>query len=128
MAARKNEYDRCMYLFHEGTYFRAYEFMGAHKARRGRSEGVVFRVWAPNAQQVSVVGDFNGWKADKHPMKKISENGIWECFISKIQQYDLYKYSILTPSGERSFKKRPLRLFCRNPAQNRLAFLRFERL
>ncbi len=111
MAARKNEYERSIYLFHEGTYFRAYEFMGAHKARRGRSEGVVFRVWAPNAREVSVVGDFNGWKTDKHPMKKISENGIWECFISKIQQYDLYKYSILTPSGERILKSDPYAFF-----------------
>ena len=54
-----------IYLFHEGTNSRAYEYMGAHPTKKGKSEGVVFRVWAPNAVSVSVVGDMNGWTERK---------------------------------------------------------------
>ena len=96
-----------LYLFHQGTNYKAYEYMGSHPAKRGRSSGFVFRVWAPNARSVSVVGDFNQWDRQKHPMKRISENGVWECYISKLQPMEIYKYSIETPSGEIRLKADP---------------------
>ena len=65
------------YLFHEGTAISAYEYMGAHAVTHDGVSGYMFRVWAPRAQAVSVVGDFNSWNADAHPMAKITD-GIWE--------------------------------------------------
>ena len=64
-----------LYLFHEGTNAKAYEFMGAHPSGK---DGVVFRVWAPNVQWAGVAGDFNGWDAEQAVMHKISD-GVWEC-------------------------------------------------
>ena len=84
-------------LFQEGMNFKAYEYMGAHRERRGELDGVVFRVWAPNARAVSVVGDFNKWDRKKNPMEKIENSGVWECFIPQpLMQYDIYKYSVET--------------------------------
>lgn len=61
--------------------------------------GAVFRVWAPNAKTVSVVGDFDHWDRALHPMNKISDGGIWELFIPGIKQYDNYKYSVEALTG-----------------------------
>lgn len=87
-------HEKDLYLFHEGTHIRAYDYFGTHPAKRGRAQGAVFRAWAPHAISVSVVGDFNGWDRDKNLMKKIDPNGVFECFISGIKEYDIYKYSI----------------------------------
>ena len=86
------------YLFHEGTAISAYEFMGAHAATRDGVEGYMFRVWAPRAQAVSVVGDFNSWDAASHPMEKIT-NGIWERFIPGGRTYDAYKFAVTGADG-----------------------------
>ena len=94
------------YLFHEGSDSRAYEFMGAHFVNQDGADGVVFRVWAPNAREVGVAGDFNDWDAAKDPMKRIS-NGVWELFISGLKQYDSYKYAIGTAAGEVLLKADP---------------------
>lgn len=96
-----------LYLFHQGTNYKAYELMGSHPAKRGRSSGYVFRVWAPNAKSVSVVGDFNQWDREKNPMKRVTDNGVWERYISKIQEMDIYKYSIETQNGEIRLKADP---------------------
>ena len=69
-----------VYLFHEGNNFEAYRYFGAHPETRGTKQGVVFRVWAPHAKAVSVVGDFNSWIPGSHPMYTVSD-GIWEAFI-----------------------------------------------
>ena len=62
-----------LYLFHQGTNYKAYEYMGVHKeTREDGTEGMVCRVWAPNAVSVSVAGDFNDWDAKQYPMEKIS--------------------------------------------------------
>lgn len=71
------------YLFHQGTNYRSQEFLGAHPIRRGRGYATVFRVWAPNAAAVSVVGDFNAWDRTAAPMTKITEQGIWECVTAR---------------------------------------------
>lgn len=94
--------------FHSGDSARAYDLLGAHKSYMFGQLGVVFRVWAPNAAAVSVVGDFNYWNPESNPMGKLSEAGVWECFIPNIvNEYDNYKYCIDTPWGERIYKCDP---------------------
>ena len=83
--------------FSAGDSVRAQEFMGAHPAVRDGQEGWVFRVWAPHAKQVAVMGDFNGWSEDANPMEPL-DGGVWEVFIPGLQQYDTYKYAVHTPS------------------------------
>ncbi|MBQ8849965.1 MAG: 1,4-alpha-glucan branching protein GlgB [Clostridia bacterium] len=79
------------YLFHQGTNYKAYEYLGAHKTE----EGYVFRVWAPNAERVFVVGDFNNW-TDICPMIRTTEGGVWEALIASdaVKVGDKYKYKI----------------------------------
>ncbi len=108
MAKKKNvETDLPIYLFKQGTNFEAYRFFGAHFAQENGESGVKFRVWAPNAKEMSVVGEFNSWVPGDAPMKKISESGIWECFIPGLNEYDIYKYCVTTPSDELIFKTDP---------------------
>ncbi len=102
MTENKNEVP--VYLFHQGNNVRAYEIFGSHRAS---DDSVVFRVWAPNAESVSVVGDFNNWSDSENIMEKISDGGIWECEIKGVKVYDAYKYSILTKKGVRLMKSDP---------------------
>ena len=94
------------YLFHEGTTITAYEYMGAHPVQEGGQAGYVFRVWAPNALSVSVVGEFNGWDRTRSPMEKIDQS-IWETFVPGLKQYDIYKFSVEGPDGELRLKSDP---------------------
>ena len=95
-------------LFHFGENYQSYKYMGAHKAVVDGQEGVVFRTWAPNARSVSVVGDFNGWDRNWHRMNRISDGGVWECFIANtIEPYTIYKYSIETRDGSCIMKSDP---------------------
>ena len=96
-----------LYLFHQGENSHAYEFFGSHRDTQDGKSGAVFRVWAPNARTVSVVGDFNHWDRGRHPMNKISDGGIWELFVPGIKQYDNYKYSIESPDGLIKLKADP---------------------
>ena len=84
-----------LYLFHQGTNARAYEFLGAHPDSDG---GVYFRVWAPNASRAGVAGDFNGWQPENAPMQKISD-GVWECKIYGVKKFDAYKFVINVENG-----------------------------
>jgi 1,4-alpha-glucan branching enzyme len=81
-------------LFSEGTHYRTYEKLGAHLINRDGNPGTHFAVWAPNAQQVSVIGEFNGWKATAHPMRCRGRSGVWDCFIPGVSSGALYKYAI----------------------------------
>ena len=92
-----------LYLFHQGTNYNAYRFMGAHFSRVHNADGVIFRVWAPNAEIVSVVGDFNGWNITENLMTRISEGGVFETFIEGLKEFDNYKYAV-THAGETVFK------------------------
>ncbi len=94
-------------LFLAGDNSHAYRFFGAHPAFRDGKQGVVFRVWCPTARSVSLVGDFNGWQHGVTPLQKISDGGIWECFMENIQVYDLYKYSIESAYGDIRMKSDP---------------------
>lgn len=91
MPSTLSEYDR--YLLAEGTYSRAYERLGAHLVERDGVRGVQFAVWAPNAEAVSVIGEFNGWNTASNPMQPCSA-GIWETFIPNVGQAARYKYHI----------------------------------
>jgi len=89
------DYD--VYLSKEGNHFRLYEKLGSHLMTRGGVEGTYFAVWAPNAERVSVIGDFNGWKPKSHPLKSREDgSGIWEGFIPGVVKGALYKYHIIS--------------------------------
>ncbi len=106
MKAKKPENnDVALYLFHRGENMKAYEYLGAH--RIGDSDDFVFRVWAPHAQSVSVIGDFNGWDDNAAVMEKINDAGVWQTVISGVKQYDAYKFSVLGCDGKRVAKADP---------------------
>ena len=94
------------YLFHEGTAISAYEYMGAHATTHDGVSGYMFRVWAPRAKAVSVVGDFNFWDTEAHPMHKITD-GIWEVFVPGGQPYDAYKFAVTGQDGKLRYKADP---------------------
>jgi 1,4-alpha-glucan branching enzyme len=96
-----------MYLFHNGTNYNSYRLFGAHKAVRRKESCVRFAVWAPHAQAVSVVGDFNGWDDSRNPMERADENGIWKTFIPGIREGAVYKYAIRTAAGDTILKADP---------------------
>ena len=101
------EYEVPLYLFHQGKNAEAYKLFGSHFAKKDGVSGVVFRVWAPKAADVSVVGDFNHWNREESYMKKISDGGIWELFIPGLKKFDNYKYSIKTERGQIKLKADP---------------------
>ena len=90
--------DEHYYLFHAGRDVRAYDLLGAHIEYRNGGSGVVFRVWAPDAQAVFVTGVFADWKKCAVAMEKTSV-GIWEVYIDGLGEYDAYKYNIITKDG-----------------------------
>ncbi len=101
-----------VYLFNEGTHSRLYEKMGAHL----REGGTSFAVWAPDAEQVSVIGDFNGWERGRHPLAPHGQSGIWEGFIPGIGKGQIYKYHITSRRpGYRVDKADPFAFFCEVP-------------
>jgi 1,4-alpha-glucan branching enzyme len=91
------DYD--LYLLGEGTHFRCYEKLGAHVSECDGTAGIHFAVWAPNASQVSVIGDFNGWRRNQHVLETRGSSGIWEGFIADIKPGALYKYAITSRSN-----------------------------
>lgn len=93
-------------LFRSGRDCRAYEFMGAHPDTQDGQEGYHFAVFAPEAAEVAVMGEFNNWSRDAHIMQR-DETGIWECFIPGVKQFDAYKYSIRTHDGRELDKSDP---------------------
>lgn len=103
MTKLKQEYEFPLYLFHSGKNYKAYEFFGCHNIE---SDRFVFRLWAPHAVSVSVVGDFNNWDNSINIMKQISP-AIWEIEIDKLSVFDCYKYAITTKSGDIKMKADP---------------------
>ncbi len=99
------EMDR--YLFGQGTHYEIYKLMGAHPTKQKGKDGVYFVVWAPRAQEVAVVGDFNGWDPNENIMKCDNDMGIYQLFIPGVKSGDLYKFCITSPSGELLYKADP---------------------
>jgi len=91
------EYD--MYLFANGEHHKIYEKLGAHLQEREGVNGVQFAVWAPNARNVSVIGDFNQWHGGAHQMRVLGQSGIWELFIPGLTEGTAYKYEIKNNQG-----------------------------
>ena len=97
------------YLFGQGTHYDIYKKLGAHLiSGKGRKKGAYFAVWAPNAVEVSVFGEFNGWKEDTAvPMEKVGPIGVWEVFVPKVTEGMLYRYMIHTMDGRTLYKSDP---------------------
>ena len=105
------------FLFHQGTNYEAYRYLGFHIIACDNGEAkAVFRVWAPNAERIFLVGDFNGWE-DSMPMQKITENGIYEILIPAecVADGDNYKFKILTPDGRVLYKADPYAFYAEKP-------------
>ncbi|MBI1872835.1 MAG: 1,4-alpha-glucan branching protein GlgB [Acidobacteria bacterium] len=96
-----------LHLFNEGTHRRAYEKLGAHLWQVGPTRGVLFAVWAPGAERVSLVGDFNNWDGRAHPMRMRIPSGIWELFVPDLDEGTRYKFEIRTRSGDVFLKADP---------------------
>lgn len=96
------------YLFGQGTHYDIYKKLGAHPSQENGEKGYFFGVWAPNAAQVYVIGDFNEWQEESNPMVRMEESdGIWTAFIPGVQEGSLYKFLILTPEGRKIYKADP---------------------
>jgi 1,4-alpha-glucan branching enzyme len=99
-----------LHLLGEGTHYRAFEKLGAHRVRVGSTTGVHFAVWAPNADRVSVIGDFNAWDGRVHPMRLLAPAGVWELFVPDLPDGEKYKFEIRTASGRLLQKSDPFGL------------------
>ncbi len=104
--------------FLAGESTKAYEFLGSHFVTWDNRGGVVFRVWAPNAKSVSVVGDFNDWNPDANYMYRISDSGVWELFIEGVWEFACYKYCVETSWNERLMKTDPYAFHCQTRPDN----------
>ncbi len=103
----KNTYDYPIYLFNEGTNYESYKFFCPCYVQKDGKKFWRFRVWAPNAKSVSVVGDYNDWNRNADPMTRIGGSGIWEAYVRGVKRYSVYKFSIETDSGEIRLKSDP---------------------
>ncbi len=95
------------YIFGQGTHYEIYKKLGAHPCSDGDRQGVFFAVWAPNAAQAYVIGDFNGWNEYANPMERIGEGGIFTTFIEGAQEMQLYKYLLVLADGTKLYKADP---------------------
>ena len=96
-----------LHLFAEGTHYRAWEKLGSRRITFEGLTGVHFAVWAPNAQRVSVIGDFNRWDGRTHPMRKLVPSGVWEIFIPELRDRACYKFEVRTSAGHLLHKTDP---------------------
>ena len=108
--------DHDVYLFNEGTHFRLFDHLGAHPSTVDGECGTFFSVWAPNAEQVSVVGDFNKWDGSAHPLEPRASSGVWQGFIPGIEKGSIYKYHIDSRfNGYRVNKADPIAFHAETP-------------
>ncbi len=95
------------YLFGQGTHYDIFKKLGAHVITQNGKTGTHFAVWAPNAKEVFVIGSFNGWDEESHPMKRLEPLGIYAAFVPGIGVGELYKFLIITPDGRKIYKADP---------------------
>ncbi len=108
--------DNDLYLFNEGSHFRLYDKLGARVVTHAGTSGTYFAVWAPNAEQVSVIGDFNGWDKRRHRLSPKGQSGIWEGFFPGVGKGTLFKYHIVSRfNGYRVDKADPFSIFNETP-------------
>ena len=100
-----------LHLFAEGQHWKIYDKFGAHLRSVGDTAGVYFAVWAPNAQRISVIGDFNDWDGRVNPMRKLIGSGVWELFLPGIKQGTHYKFEIRIQTGAVLLKSDPFAFF-----------------
>ncbi|MBQ8883912.1 MAG: 1,4-alpha-glucan branching protein GlgB [Oscillospiraceae bacterium] len=96
-----------LYLFNKGSNFEAYRFFGAHLGKNGDQDGCWFRVWAPNAKRVALVGDFNNWNEEANVMFPIGNSGSWEIFIEGLKELEIYKFAVTGADGKMRMKADP---------------------
>ena len=108
--------DDDLFLFNEGSHFQLYDKLGSHTMTIDDIHGTYFAVWAPNADSVSVIGDFNDWNKSSHPLSPRDQSGIWETFIPEVSTGALYKYHIVSRSNKyRVDKADPFALYAQLP-------------
>ncbi|MGM0549232.1 MAG: 1,4-alpha-glucan branching protein GlgB [Bacillota bacterium] len=100
-----DDYNR--YLFHQGRHYESYNFLGAQPEQKAGKNGFRFSVWAPNAEKVSVIGDFNDWDQNQNPMQQIKDSGIWTTFVEKAENKMYYKYWLKGQKGLSRIKTDP---------------------
>jgi hypothetical protein len=106
--------DQDLYLFNEGTHLRLWEKLGAHPV----DGGTYFAVWAPNAERVSVIGEFNDWDPERHPLRSRDRSGVWEGVVPGVSRGARYKYRVTSRyGGYRVDKADPLGLYHESPPQ-----------
>ena len=106
----KNEYvfsDLDQYLFGHATHYDLYRKLGAHPTEVDGVAGTYFAVWAPNAQRVSVIGDFNNWDTEANILSSEDAIGVWQGFIPGVMPGAMYKYFLIGYSGEHLYKADP---------------------
>ncbi|MDH4470927.1 MAG: 1,4-alpha-glucan branching protein GlgB [Verrucomicrobiae bacterium] len=106
--------DLDLYLFSEGRHPEAYRHLGAHPRVIEGVAGTLFALWAPNAQRVSVVGDFNHWDGRFHMMRRLGPSGVWEIFLPGVKEGDHYKYELRGPQGDLFLKTDPYGFFAQH--------------
>lgn len=99
--------DADQYVFGQGTHYEIYKKLGAHFCKKGKEDGVFFAVWAPNAKEVYVIGEFNDWDEAASPMERLGEGGIFATFIKDVKEGQMYKYMLVLPNGRRLYKADP---------------------
>lgn len=109
--------DMDLHLLGEGTHRRLWQALGAHVTDHEGARGTHFAVWAPNAQRVSVVGQFNGWDGRRHPMRRLGGSGIWEIFLPDLTEGTLYKYEIVDAHGGVMQKADPVGFGSQHPPE-----------
>jgi 1,4-alpha-glucan branching enzyme len=97
--------DQDLYLFNEGTHARLWEKLGAHPGSEGDVQGTRFAVWAPDARALSVIGDWNEWKPESHPLAPRARSGIWEGFVPGVARGARYKYHVVARRGRHRAEK-----------------------
>jgi len=101
-----------LFLFNEGSHYRLYDKLGAHIVRQDGVEGTYFAVWAPDAERVTIMGDFNNWSKEQHPLRPRGQSGIWEGLIPRLREGAAYKYHLRSRfRGYRADKSDPFSLY-----------------
>lgn len=110
-----NTPDYPLHLFHHGTNYKAYEFFGVHACTIKRKRGFMFRVWAPCAKNVWLVGEFNDWKGENYQMTRLIDGESFEIFVSGLKEFNSYKYKIETNDGRILYKADPYAFHAETP-------------